>query len=540
MKSHNRSRLAALALAAALVGSLFLSSCGKEKSQSPQQAPQEQTAAVNVNYGISNPWDSLMPYYSVSGSNYARIIYDKLYDRLAYVQADGTCQPRAAERWESADDGYSIVFFLNQKAAFHDGTPVTAQHWVDTITLVTNPACQTLGRTTFAGLAGTDETGAAVAGEKLGVEALDEYTLKLTFTSPTLPEEFLVDKNRDIYVLPTHLLQDIPPEELMTDDFWLAPVGSGPCQYVSEVSGSTLVLKSNQNYQLGAPGFDTLTITVMDKANLLTALIAGDLDYYTFGGSVSEENRPVAEKAGFTVQAGEVPSTFYELMINNESIASADLRHAIEKALDKQLLCQQNSGTLGTVTNSSILPDTPYSGPSDLTTYDPDQAKQLLDKAGYQGETYTLACTANRSGLAALMQQELAEAGITVTIETVDSATLFAGMADGKYDMAIASHTPGALPLWFTESRFTADNNLFHVAELTPYTQAIAAVKGAAEHDERQARVEELQALLAGERPFIPLWFGRTLHVQSPTVDGIDYPSSAFSNENVWDWVYRG
>ena len=139
-----------------------------------------------------------------------------------------------------------------------------------------------------------------------------------------------------------------------------------------------------------------------------------------------------------------------------------------------------------------------------------------------------------------LLRQELAEAGITVTIETVDSATLFAGMADGKYDMAIASHTPGALPLWFTESRFTADNNLFHVAELTPYTQAIAAVKGAAEHDERQARVEELQALLAGERPFIPLWFGRTLHVQSPTVDGIDYPSSAFSNENVWDWVYRG
>ena len=82
MKLHNRSRLAALALAAALVGSLFLSSCGKEKSQSPQQAPQEQTAAVNVNYGISNPWDALMPYYSVSGSNYARIIYDKLYDRL--------------------------------------------------------------------------------------------------------------------------------------------------------------------------------------------------------------------------------------------------------------------------------------------------------------------------------------------------------------------------------------------------------------------------------------------------------------------------
>ena len=35
MKLHNRSRLAALALAAALVGSLFLSSCGKEKLPVP-------------------------------------------------------------------------------------------------------------------------------------------------------------------------------------------------------------------------------------------------------------------------------------------------------------------------------------------------------------------------------------------------------------------------------------------------------------------------------------------------------------------------
>ena len=536
LKPHNRSRLAALALAAALVGSLFLSSCGKEKSQSPQQVPQEQTAAVNVNYGISNPWDSLMPYYSVSGSNYARIIYDKLYDRLAYVQADGTCQPRAAERWESADDGYSIVFFLNQKAAFHDGTPVTAQHWVDTITLVTNPACQTLGRTTFAGLAGTDETGAAVAGEKLGVEAVDEYTLKLTFTSPTLPEEFLVDKNRDIYVLPTHLLQDIPPEELMTDDFWLAPVGSGPCQYVSEVSGSTLVLKSNQNYQLGAPGFDTLTITVMDKANLLTALIAGDLDYYTFGGSVSEENRPVAEKAGFTVQAGEVPSTFYKLMINNESIASADLRHAIEKALDKQLLCQQNSGTLGTVTNSSILPDTPYSGPSDLTTYDPDQAKQLLDKAGYQGETYTLACTSARASLAALIQQNLAAVGIQVEIETVDSATMFAGMNDGTYDLAVASHTPTTLPLWFTGSRFTPDHNIFRVADLSHYTTLLDAINQETHETARIDLVDEFEAYLDQEKPFIPLWFTHALHVQSKTVTGIDYPAASCCNENVWQW----
>ena len=538
MKRHHMFRLLAMTLAFTMI--LGLVSCGNQPQQQSQTDTGTETSGqaegVNLNYGISNSWDSLMPYYSVSGSNYSRIIYDKLYDRLAYIQPDGTCSPRAATSWESADGGYAILFHLDEGAAFHDGTPVTAQHWVDTITLVTNPACNVLGRDTFAGLTGTDEIGAAIEGENLGAEAVDEYTLKLTFDNPVVPEEFLVEYNRDIYVLPTHLLTDIAPEDLVTSDFWQNPVGSGPCQFVSEVSGSTLVLSANKDYQLGAPGFDTLTITVMDKANLLTALIAGDLDYYTFGGSISEENRPVAEQAGFAVEEGTVPSTFYELMINNETVDSADLRHAIEKALDKELLCQQNTGSLGTVTNTSILPGTEYSRPAGESAYDPEGAKELLAQAGYDGETFTLACTSQRASLAALIQQNLADVGIQVEIETVDSATMFAGMSDGTYDLAVASHTPTSLPLWFTGSRFTADNNLFRVPDLSQYTTLLTALEEETNETARIDLVDEWEALLNQEMPFIPLWFSYALHVQSKTVTGIDYAAAACCNENVWQW----
>ena len=538
MKRHHMFRLLALTLVFTMV--LGLVSCGNQPQQQSQTDTGTETSGqaegVNLNYGISNSWDSLMPYYSVSGSNYSRIIYDKLYDRLAYIQPDGTCSPRAATSWESADNGYAILFHLDEGAAFHDGTPVTAQHWVDTIALVTNPACNVLGRDTFAGLTGTDEIGAAIEGENLGAEAVDEYTLKLTFDNPVVPEEFLVEYNRDIYVLPTHLLTDIAPEDLVTSDFWQNPVGSGPCQFVSEVSGSTLVLSANKDYQLGAPGFDTLTITVMDKANLLTALIAGDLDYYTFGGSISEENRPVAEQAGFAVEEGTVPSTFYELMINNETVDSADLRHAIEKALDKELLCQQNTGSLGTVTNTSILPGTEYSRPAGESAYDPEGAKELLAQAGYDGETFTLACTSQRASLAALIQQNLADVGIQVEIETVDSATMFAGMSDGTYDLAVASHTPTSLPLWFTGSRFTADNNLFRVPDLSQYTTLLTALEEETNETARIDLVDEWEALLNQEMPFIPLWFSYALHVQSKTVTGIDYAAAACCNENVWQW----
>ena len=232
-----------------------------------------------------------MPYNSVSGTNFARIVYDKIYDRLAYVHADGTLSPRAAESWESADGGYAVLFHLGPEAAFHDGAPVTAEHWVETIRLMTDPACPMLGRATFSVLTGTDENGAALPGEEPGAEAVDAHTLKLIFKDPTAPEDFLLDKNRELYVLPTHLLEEVDPAEVLDLDLWDAPIGSGPCVFVEQLPGSRLTLAANEDYQLGAPGFDQLTITVMDKANLLPAMISGDLDYYAFGGSVSAEDR---------------------------------------------------------------------------------------------------------------------------------------------------------------------------------------------------------------------------------------------------------
>ena len=525
-----------LLLSAALAAGL-LSCCAKENTTlegMPTPPP-----SVVVNCGLSNPWDSLMPYNSPSGSNYSRIIYDKIYDRLAYVHADGTLSPRAAVSWESADGGMAVVFHLDRKAAFHDGTPVTARHWADTIALMTDPDCPTLGRSAFAVLAGTDGDGNARRGRALGAEAVDDYTLKLTFKAPTTPEDFLLDRNREYYVLPTHLLEGVAPEDVMAQELWYRPVGSGPCKFSYEVAGSQLVLEANKDYQLGAPGFDKLSITVMDKSNLLTALIAGDLDYYAFGGSVSAEDSKAAQAAGLTVIKGTVPTTFFELMLNGQSIPDARVRRAIEAALDKELLCEQSAPGLAVPTDTSVLPGSPsypYGADAAARPRDLEGAKALLSEAGYAGTTYKLACTSNRAGLAALIQQNLNEAGISTAIETVDSATLFSGMVDGTYDMAIASHTPSALPLWFVDSRFTRNNNIFHVGDLSGYESEIAAVKEEADPAARRALVAALDAHLMEERPFIPLWFSRALHVQSPTVEGIDYASSSFSNENVWAW----
>ncbi|MEG2138725.1 MAG: ABC transporter substrate-binding protein, partial [Oscillospiraceae bacterium] len=354
----------------------------------------------------------------------------------------------------------------------------------------------------------------------------------------------LIDKNREIYVLPTYLqhggdgFEGLAVKGLMKADLWSKPIGSGPCIFDSEIVGSELKLKANPNYQLGAPGFDRLTITVMDKANLLPSLIAGDLDYYAVGGSISADDASVAEKAGFTVTKGTVPNTFYELMVNNTNLPNVALRNAIALALDRELLCEQATHGLGTVTDTWVLPGTDaYAGDQAGTLQrNLAEAKAIVTREGCK--TLTLATTSARAGLAALMQQNLQEAGFEVTIETVDSATLFSGMTQGNYDLGIASHTPSPLPLWFVESRLTAGNNIFHLypQELEEVQGYLDAVKSAETQPEKVARAKELQDFAGAKTYFVPLWFSVGLHVQSKTVTGIDFAAAASSNENVWAW----
>ena len=82
---------------------------------------------------------------------------------------------------------------------------------------------------------------------------MDKYTLKLTFKTPTTPEDFLLDKNREYYVLPTHLLEGTAPEDVMELALWDEPVGSGPCKFVSETPGEPASAGGQPGLPTGPP-----------------------------------------------------------------------------------------------------------------------------------------------------------------------------------------------------------------------------------------------------------------------------------------------
>jgi peptide/nickel transport system substrate-binding protein len=507
-------------------------------SKETAAAPAVEAGTV-INLGIGTAWDTLNPYDSPSGSMYSQQIWDKIYDRLAFLSAGGTViRPRNADSWESADGGRAVVFHLNRKAAWHDGAPLTARDWVFTVNLVTHPEAVLAGGGFFSFLAGTDDAGKAVSPGSVGAEAVDDYTLKLTFKNNTTPESFLILYNRNFYVLPEHLLKDVPPGGIKTAEFWKKPVGSGPTIFESELVGSRITFKANQQYPLGAPGFGTLIISVVASSNLLSSFIAGDLDLFGFGNTVSVDERLIAEQSGFRVVASAAQTGFTETILNNKTISDPNIRLALHYALDKDVLAELSTQGLGVPSFSSVLPSSEYYNHSLKIGRDLNKARELLAAGGYDGRTYTMAVGQGRAELVAVMQQQWAEAGIKVDIIIVDVATMFTGLADGKYDIGLSGHSGTAEPLWFASNFSYARRNDFSVTDPS-YDRWRDEIQAEPDPVKRKQLILDYQKFIFDTAPFVPLWHQGSLFVVSRTVENVDSNAAGLCNENVWEWVKR-
>ena len=178
-------------LTVAVLSASLLAGCGggsATETTAAQTSEGEETAAgeetedysdVVITYGMTSAWDTVNPYGSSSGSMYQQLVADKIYDRLAFIEEAGSdITARGAASWESADDGMAAIFHLDENATWHDGEPVTAEDWVFTAQLITDPDFPFGLKSEFNSWAGTTDAGIEESENSVMVEALDDYTLK--------------------------------------------------------------------------------------------------------------------------------------------------------------------------------------------------------------------------------------------------------------------------------------------------------------------------------------------------------------------------
>lgn len=505
-----------------------------EEAKAAEGAAASDYADDVITYGMTSAWDSINPYGSSSGSIYQNLVSDKLYDRLAFIEEAGTgVSARGAKSWESADDGMAAIFHLDENAKWHDGEPVTAADWAYTAALVTNPDLDFGLKSEFSTWAGTTDAGVAESDGSVKVEALDDYTLKMTFKSITPVEDWLLLHNKFYYVLPEHLLKDIAPADMKTNDFWKAPIGSGPCTFISEVSGSQLELGSFAEYHLGAPKFGKLVLNVMAPTNTITSISTGELDGFFQNPSV--DDAMAAESLGLDVEKSASPTSVVVFLINNQNVTDKRVRQAMSYAIDKELLIDQQLQGQGVASQTCIIPESEYDYGVKWER-DVEKAKELLAEAGWDPNTkLSMVVTSARESMAAVIQQNLAEAGINIEVQTVELATMFSGLQDGTYDLGICGSTAMGYPLWMS-GYYDNKNATYCQITDTQYAELQDAIAAELDETKKKEMVNQYQELLSDEMPLVILYHGYNFSVKSERLKGYNGFEGSVNNQAVWNW----
>ncbi len=448
MKGRIRTRvLGGVLLLAALAATAGCGSAPESGQAPPEQrmgTPTAPAAGGTAVLGSISDVDSFNEY--VSRHDFAGKLLRRIYLRLAVEQAGGqegpqSFEPQLAEAWSFSEDGRSLTLTLRE-ARWSDGLPVTADDVRFTWQAQTSADVAWVN-------AGTKQ-------HVTDVEVLDPR--RVTFHFDRRYTHQLADAVEG-GILPRHVFSQVPFDRWRTHDWSLSTVGSGPFVLERYRPADEIVLRRNPNYfHEGFPRLDRVVVRIVpDADNLLTQLLAGDIDY--FEGLAPRDAHRLTGRQGVALLGFDYPK--YDFVGWNNAKPPFDdprVRRALTLAIDREVLVEDLLYGFGRVSKGPVLSS---SWGADQTLepwpYDPDQARHLLSAAGYatredgevslasgrivKFELLTNAGNALREAMAVKIQEQLGRVGVQVTLRTLEMGALMDRCTKGDYDAYLGGWT---------------------------------------------------------------------------------------------------
>jgi peptide/nickel transport system substrate-binding protein len=384
---------------------------------------------------------------------------------MTLIQYDEDLQPTPylAESWEVSDDLTELTFHLRDDVVWHDGTPTTAHDVAFTYMRITDPA--------------TGYTNAArfryyLPGSE-GVEVVDSHTVRFRLR----PHADVLDPWQAVAIMPRHLLEDVPPEELKDHPFGeLCPVGNGPFRFVSNRQNESWTFGANPAFPQGLGGRPYLDRyvyrSITEHSTLLADLLNGAVDVYV--SVVPHHVARIEEAEHLKLREFEHRGFFFVAWNSRRpQLADVRVRRALTLGLDRDRILEAIRPGMGVLANASIPPTHWAHDPTlaDSLSYDPAQAAALLDEAGWMdrdgdgvredesGNPLSLGLVTNtnqeREEVAELVQGQLANLGVAVRLRVLEMQTLLPLLSPPDRDF------DGLLISFDAEFR-QDDSDLFH------------------------------------------------------------------------------
>ena len=521
----SRRRVLAGGAGGALAVLLAASGCSKSSS-GPRllTIPREDMGTFTRNF---NPFTT----------NSAPMTGQAVYEPLLIVNPlSGEITPWLAESWAMSDDAASLTFHLRPGVTWSDGRPLVAKDVV----------------TTFA-------VHRAVTG---GYDYLDSVTannataVTLTFTRPC---SVALQELGSQLIAPDHVWSAISePAKYPNPD----PVATGPFTKVTSFQAQSFDLMPNPTYwgnkrqdddvgdstsssatastadHASVPGIRMLAFAGNDSANL--AAVSGDVDwapqYMADIQSAYIDKDPAHRHYWFP---GADSTIQWTLNTTRAPYNDPAFRKALSQAVDRTTICATGMSGYAQPADPTGLGDSfrawkdPAVAAAPLCTYDKAAAAAALDAAGYalgadskrlglDGKPLALTISVGSTSsdwvsVAQIIVQNLADVGISATIDSPDWSEVTAALETGTFETAVCWSSLGATPYTYYEATMSTQKvKPIGTHALENYhrfgdEQATALLSQFAATTDQARQIEichQIQQRYADQLPVIPLFPG--------------------------------
>jgi peptide/nickel transport system substrate-binding protein len=461
--------------------------------------------------GLNDDPDALDP--TISRAYVGRLVFAALCDKLFDVTPELKIVPQLATGYEWAPDNRSVVLKLRPGVKFHDGEPFNAE----AVRFNIERHLNTPGSFRKSEI-----------GEIKSVDVLSDLSVRLNLSQPLVPLLAALTDRAGMMVSPKAARE-------LGDKFGIRPVCAGPFKFVERVAQGKIALERVADYwDKASIHLDRVEfVPITDSTARLASLRSGDLHMIE---RVSPSDLTQIRDDSRLKVVG-VPELGYQVIRLNVAngpkgkLLGADVRvrQAIDLAIDRETLVKAVFSDEYIPGNQWVSPASPYyNAKLPVRKRDVARARQLLREAGHPNFAFTLILPPERDRQEAtlVIQAMLAEAGITMTIQTQENVTMLQAARRGDFEAYFT----------FWSGRPDPDGNIF-----THYTcngaqndgkycnadfdALVTRARHVADVSERKKLYDQATELLLRDVPGLHLWHRRVFTGFSGRVQGFTpYP----------------
>ena len=354
-----------------------------------------------------------------------------------------------------AEDLTWVELTVVEGITWSDGEPLTAADIAFTIDWVMNPENNSTSFSSYEPISGH--------------ELVDDYTIRVTFRTPN-PfwfDPFTGTSTGNVY--PKHILE----VEGSHEQFMLKPIGTGPYVVESFTPNDEVIFAMNENYrEANKPYFSSVYLKGGgDAAAAARAVLQTGEFHYAWNivlepdvlAQMATEDGPGEILAVPGVSASvervnmqfadpwtEVDGQRSEMNTPHPFLTDPAVRRAVLLGVNRQLIVDNFYGEGQAVATNIIYGDEAVTSTNTVYEYDPEQARQVLEDAGWVlndngvrekdgvelNVVYATSVNALRQKIQAVVKANLDEIGFNIMLEQIDAGAYFdasEGVEDNIY-----------------------------------------------------------------------------------------------------------